>query len=81
MKTILSYILTPIYMFIFGMLLLIFHPIQIVTRWIWGYPVRKKAVDIMNFGLLYSLYILGARITSDIQYYRRLKRDCFVNQP
>jgi 1-acyl-sn-glycerol-3-phosphate acyltransferase len=63
MKKILSYILTPVYMFMFGMLLLIFHPIQIVTRWIWGYPVRKKAVDVMNFGLLYSLWILGTRIT------------------
>jgi len=63
MKKILSYLLTPVYMFIFGMLLIIFHPIQIVTRWIWGYPVRKKAVDIMNFGLLYSLWILGTRIT------------------
>jgi 1-acyl-sn-glycerol-3-phosphate acyltransferase len=63
MKKILSYILTPVYMFMFAMLLLIFHPIQIVTRWIWGYPVRKKAVDIMNFGLLYSLWILGTRVT------------------
>ena len=63
MKTILSYVLTPVYQFVFGMLLIIFHPIQIVTRWIWGYPVRKKVVDIMNFGLLYSLWILGTRIT------------------
>ncbi|HAH23944.1 MAG TPA: 1-acyl-sn-glycerol-3-phosphate acyltransferase [Prolixibacteraceae bacterium] len=63
MKTILSYILTPVYMLIFGLLLLVFHPIQMVTRWIWGYPVRKKAVDILNFGLLYSLWILGTRIT------------------
>lgn len=63
MKKMLSYILTPVYMIIFGMLLLIFHPVQIVTRWIWGYSVRKKAVDVMNFGLLYSLWILGTRIT------------------
>ena len=63
MKKILSYILTPVYMLVFGLLLLVFHPIQVVTRWIWGYPVRKKAVDILNFGLLYSLWILGARIT------------------
>ncbi|HEY3370332.1 MAG TPA: lysophospholipid acyltransferase family protein [Prolixibacteraceae bacterium] len=63
MKKILAYILTPIYILIFVLLLLIFHPIQMITRWIWGYPVRKKAVDIMNFGLLYSSYILGTRIT------------------
>lgn len=63
MKKILSYLLTPIYLIIFGLLLVIFHPIQIFTRWIWGYPVRKKAVDIMNYGLFYGLWVLGTRIT------------------
>lgn len=63
MKKILSYLLTPIFLFSFGLLLVIFHPIQMVTRFIWGYPVRKKAVDILNYGLLYSLWILGTKIT------------------
>ncbi len=62
-KKILSYILTPVYLIVFGLLLLIFHPIQVFTRWIWGYPVRKKVVDVLNFGLLYSLWILGTRIS------------------
>lgn len=63
MKKILSMGLTPIYLLVFALLLVIFHPVQVVTRWIWGYPVRKKVVDILNFGLLYSLWILGTRIT------------------
>lgn len=63
MKKILSFLLTPVYLFCFGFLLLVFHPIQMVTNWIWGYPVRKKAVDLMDFGLLYSLWILGTKIT------------------
>ncbi len=63
MKKILSYILTPIFLLTFGILLVIFHPIQMITEWIWGYPVRKKVVDVMNYGLLYSLWILGAKIT------------------
>ena len=63
MKTILSVLLTPVYLIIFGLLLVVFHPVQVVTRWIWGYPVRKKVVDILNFGLLYSLWVLGTRIT------------------
>jgi len=63
MKKILSYLLTPFYLIIFGLLLLIFHPIQMFTRWIWGYPVRKKAVDVLNYGLLYGLWVLGTRIT------------------
>lgn len=62
MKKILSVLLTPIYLLIFALLLLIFHPIQMFTNWIWGYPVRKKVVDVLNFGLLYSLLILGTRI-------------------
>ena len=63
MKKILSYLLTPIYLICFGLLLGIFHPVQMFTNWIWGYPVRKKAVDILNYGLLYSLKILGTKIT------------------
>lgn len=63
MKKILSFILTPVYILVFVILLLVFHPIQMFTNWIWGYPVRKKVVDILNFGLLYSLWILGTRIT------------------
>lgn len=63
LKKMLSYFLTPIYLLWFGLLLVIFHPIQVVTRLVWGYPVRKKAVDVMNYGLLYGLRILGTRIT------------------
>ena len=63
MKRLLSYILSPLYWFIFGTLLLIFHPIQMFTQWIWGYPVRKRAVDILNYGLFYSLGVLGTKIT------------------
>ncbi len=63
MKKILSFVLTPIFIIVFAILLLVFHPIQVVTNWIWGYPVRKKVVDILNFALLYSTWILGTRIT------------------
>ena len=63
MRKILSVVLTPVYLLIFALLLLIFHPLQVFTRWIWGYPVRKKVVDVLNFGLLYSLWILGTKIT------------------
>jgi 1-acyl-sn-glycerol-3-phosphate acyltransferase len=62
-KTILSYLLTPVYLLWFGLLLVIFHPIQVITRLIWGYPVRKKVVDVLNYALLYGLRIMGAKIT------------------
>lgn len=63
MRKILSVVLTPLYLIVFALLLLVFHPIQVVTNWIWGYPVRKKVVDVLNFGLLYGLWILGTKIT------------------
>ena len=62
MKKILGYLLSPIALFVFGFSLLVFHPIQMVSRKIGGYPLRKKAVDILNFFLVYSLVFVGARI-------------------
>lgn len=62
-KKLLSYLLTPIYLLYFGLLLVAFHPAQVVTRLIWGYPVRKKVVDVLNFALLYGLKMIGAKIT------------------
>lgn len=62
MKKFLGYLLTPVYLLLFGLLLLIFHPVQIFCRQVGGYPLRKKSVDVMNFLLIYSLVILGARI-------------------
>jgi 1-acyl-sn-glycerol-3-phosphate acyltransferase len=62
-KKLLSYFLTPIYLLWFGLLLVVFHPIQVVTRLIWGCPVRKKVVDVLNYALLYGLRILGTKVT------------------
>lgn len=63
MKKVLSVLLTPVYLLIFGFLLVFFHPVQVICNWIWGYPVRKRVVDVLNYALLYSTRILGSRIT------------------
>lgn len=63
MKKILSVIITPVYLLVFVFLLVIFHPVQVVTNWIWGYKVRKRVVDILNICLLYWSWILGTRIS------------------
>ena len=63
MKHVLSYILTPIYLLIFGILLLLFHPIQVILNKIWGYGARKKSVDILNILLMKSLWVIGCRVT------------------
>ncbi len=62
MKTVLSYLLSPIYFLVFGLALLIFHPIQVVLRLTGGYHPRKKSVDVLNYILVYGLIIMGAKI-------------------
>ena len=59
----LGYLLTPIYLIVFGLLLVVFHPIQMICRNIWGYRAHKKSVDIMNFLIIKSLFILGTSIS------------------
>jgi 1-acyl-sn-glycerol-3-phosphate acyltransferase len=59
MVKLLGYLLTPIYLIVFGLLLVVFHPIQVICRNIWGYGAHKKSVDILNFLIIKSLLILG----------------------
>lgn len=59
----LGYLLTPIYLIVFGLILVVFHPIQVICRNIWGYSAHKKSVDILNFLIIKSLLILGTNIS------------------
>ena len=63
MVKLLGYLLTPIYLIVFGLLLVVFHPIQVICRNIWGYSAHKKSVDILNFLIMKSLLILGTKIS------------------
>lgn len=74
MKKFLSYLLSPLYLFLFGFLLLIFHPVQIFCRLTGGYPLRKKSVDILNWFLVYCLTVLGARIR--FEGFEQLPENC-----
>lgn len=58
MKKILSYILTPIFYLVYGLLLIIFQPIQWVCYKAFGYSAHKVSVDILNFFLTNIQYIL-----------------------
>jgi 1-acyl-sn-glycerol-3-phosphate acyltransferase len=62
MNNILGYLLSPVFWTVYGLLLVIFHPIQVVCRFIGGYQLRKKSVDILNFFLLHSLKVVGVRM-------------------
>ncbi|AVR44918.1 1-acyl-sn-glycerol-3-phosphate acyltransferase [Christiangramia fulva] len=63
MKKILSYFLSVVFYFFFGITLLVFHPIQWVSLKLGGYEAHKKSVDIFNFFLLRCLNLLGTTFT------------------
>lgn len=63
MNKFLGYLFTPIHYLFFGLMLGIFHPIQWISLKLGGYKAHKASVDVMNFFLMSSLYILGTRIT------------------
>lgn len=62
MKTILSYITTPFFYFLFLLTLVIFHPIQVVCRTLFGYQAHKVSVDILNYILMRLVWVIGFRI-------------------
>ncbi len=59
----LGYLLTPIYLVVLGLLLVLFHPIQVICRNIGGYRAHKKSVDILNILIIKSLIIIGAKFS------------------
>ncbi len=62
LKKILSYPLSIIHYFFFGLTLLVFHPIQWLAFNLGGYNAHKKVIDYMNLCLVGTLFFLGSRI-------------------
>jgi len=62
MKKILSYITTPLFYFLFTLALVIFHPIQVICRTLFGYKAHKVSVDILNYILMRLVLVIGFRI-------------------
>ncbi|MBC8456449.1 MAG: 1-acyl-sn-glycerol-3-phosphate acyltransferase [Deltaproteobacteria bacterium] len=63
MKRVLGLLLSPVFHLYYGLMLLIFHPIQVAALCFFGDPARKKAVDLLNFFLVKGLYLLGCKVT------------------
>lgn len=59
MEKILSYPLSVIYYLVFGLILLIFHPIQWICFNVFGYQAHKKSVDFLNWSVVRASLILG----------------------
>ncbi len=63
MKKFLGYFLSPIAILAFFLVLCIFQPIQWLSYKLGGYSAHKKSVDILNFFLTSTAYILFNNIT------------------
>ncbi|NOU59954.1 lysophospholipid acyltransferase family protein [Marinifilum caeruleilacunae] len=63
MTKILSYFLTTLFYILFFLLLVIFHPIQVICLKVFGYRAHKNSVDVLNFLLMRLVGILAVRIT------------------
>lgn len=59
MQKLLAYPLSIIYVFVFTLTLLIFHPIQWICYNIFGYAIHGKSVALMNLTLMRCSHLLG----------------------
>ncbi len=58
-----GYLLSIIHYLAFLLILIIFQPIQWLSLKLGGYKAHKHSVDILNFFLVSSYYLLGCRLT------------------
>lgn len=63
MEKILSYPISIIYYLLFGLTLLVFHPIQWICFNVFGYEAHKRSVDYLNWTLIRCTNVLGTRYT------------------
>ncbi|MBN1197850.1 MAG: 1-acyl-sn-glycerol-3-phosphate acyltransferase, partial [Bacteroidales bacterium] len=63
MKQILGFLLTPLFHLYYGLMLGIFHPVQVISLHLFGDRARKCSVDILNLCLVRGLWLLGCRVT------------------
>ncbi|MPR35673.1 lysophospholipid acyltransferase family protein [Salmonirosea aquatica] len=62
MKKIIDYILSGVYLLYFGLVLLIFHAIQVIAYNVFGKEAHKKTVVWFNFFLVYGWYLTGSHV-------------------
>lgn len=62
-KKLIAYPLSAIYYLCFGLILVIFHPLQWLSLKIGGYTAHRITVNYLNLALVRNLHILGTRIS------------------
>ena len=68
MRKIIAYPLSIIFYLAFGLVIVIFHPIQWVCYNVFGYQAHKKSVDYLNFMIMRCLNLLGTRFSFENTY-------------
>lgn len=63
MLKLLSYPLTILFFLLFGLVLVIFHPIQWLCLNLIGYDAHKKSVSVLNWFIMRCTNVLGTRYT------------------
>jgi 1-acyl-sn-glycerol-3-phosphate acyltransferase len=61
-KKTLDYIISGIYLIYFGLLLVIFHVIQILAFNVFGRNAQQKVVFVLNFFITYGWYLTGTTV-------------------
>jgi len=61
-RNIVAYPLTVIHYIVFGIILLVFHPIQVIAYHVFGKKALREVVILLNLCLTYSLYFLFSRV-------------------
>jgi 1-acyl-sn-glycerol-3-phosphate acyltransferase len=62
MKRIIGHILSPLHHIGFFLLLIIFQPIQWLSLKLGGYAAHKKSVDVLNYFLVGTYYLVGCSV-------------------
>ncbi len=73
MKKLLSYLLTPPFLLVWGLLLGVFHVLQVIAFTLFGTTAHRHTVDALNFCLTHNLQLLGTRIR--VRYSEDLPND------
>lgn len=58
----LAYPLTVLFYIVFVLLLLVFHPIQMIALRLGGYHAHKKSVEILNYLIIKCFTVVGAKV-------------------
>ncbi|MEE4215371.1 MAG: 1-acyl-sn-glycerol-3-phosphate acyltransferase, partial [Bacteroidales bacterium] len=63
MERIISYPLSTVYILLFGLTLVVFHPIQWLCFNLFGYEAHRKSVALLNLCLMRCTHLLGTSYT------------------